>query len=163
MTASLAPWPLPERVERATGTLAYAPTTDELNTRPAALRASAAAIPTVAEPDTTIAVKRSGNRPSIVSSAPATMISSVATGARFNEPWIRAMIISPSAQNFMSTSMMGAPDYRTLSTFLQKPTASVMMTFNDDPYLGMTTARFSGSAVVFVSTVTFNQRTASLR
>ena len=91
------------------------------------------------------------------------MISSVATGARFNEPWIRAMIISPSAQNFMSTSMMGAPDYRTLSTFLQKPTASVMMTFNDDPYLGMTTARFSGSAVVFVSTVTFNQRTASLR
>jgi uncharacterized protein YcbK (DUF882 family) len=162
-TASLAPWPLPERVERATGTLAYAPTTDELNTRPAALRASAAAIPTVAEPDTTIAVKRSGSRPSIVSSAPATMISSVATGARFNEPWIRAMIISPSAQNFMSTSMMGAPDYRTLSTFLQKPTASVMMTFNDDPYLGMTTARFSGSAVVFVSTVTFNQRTASLR
>lgn len=162
-TASLAPWPLPERVERATGALAYAPNTDELNTRPAALRTSAAATPTVAEPGTTIAVKRSGSRPSIVSSAPATMISSVQPGARFNEPWIRAMIVSPSAQNFMSTSMMGAPDYRTLGTFLQKPTASVMMTFNDDPYLGMSTERFSGSAVVFVSTVTFNQRTASLR
>jgi uncharacterized protein YcbK (DUF882 family) len=163
-TASLAPWPLPERNERATGALAYAPATDELNTRPAALRTSAAAITTVAEPDTTIAVKRSGSRPSIISSAPATMISSnVQPGARFNEPWIRAMIVSPSAQNFMSTSMMGAPDYRTLGTFLQKPTASVMMTFNDDPYLGMSTERFGGSAVVFVSTVTFNQRTASLR
>ena len=76
---------------------------------------------------------------------------------------MRAMIVSPSAQNFMSTSLMGAPDYRNLGAYLQKPTASVMMTFTDDPYLGLTTERFSGSAVVFVSTVTFNQRTASLR
>jgi hypothetical protein len=38
-----------------------------------------------------------------------------------------------------------------------------MMTFSPDPYLGLTTDSFSGYAVVFVSTVTFNQRTASLQ
>jgi hypothetical protein len=38
-----------------------------------------------------------------------------------------------------------------------------MMTFSEDPHLGMSTAKFSGSAVVFVSTVTFYQRTASVQ
>jgi uncharacterized protein YcbK (DUF882 family) len=158
-TASLAPWPLPERFASA-GALAYAPTTDDVTTQLAPMRASAAPS---AEPDTTVAVKRSGNRPSLVSSGPAAIVGKLQPGARFNEPWIRAMIVSPSAQNFMSTSLLGTPDYRTLGPFLQKPTASVMMTFTDDPHLGMTTDQFSGSAVVFVSTVTFNQRTASLR
>jgi hypothetical protein len=157
-TASLAPWPLPERIA-APDVLAYAPTTE-----PAASRTLTTATPaTYAEPDTTVAVKRSGNRPSILSTGPAAVAGNVQPGARFNEPWMRAMIVSPSAQDFMSTSLLGTPDYRNLSAFLQKPTASVMMTFNDDPHLGMTPERFSGSAVVFVSTVTFNQRTASLR
>jgi uncharacterized protein YcbK (DUF882 family) len=164
-TASLTPWPLSERSERdaPAGILAYAPTTDDVTTRTPVLRASAAYTAPVADPDTTIAVKRTGNRPSIISSGPATIIGNVQPGARFNEPWIRAMIVSPSAQSFMSTSILGTLDYRTLGPFLQKPTAAVMMTFTDSPYLGMTTERFSGSAVVFVSTVTFNQRTASLR
>jgi uncharacterized protein YcbK (DUF882 family) len=164
-TASLAPWPLPERIERVAtaGALAYAPTTE-----PAASRTLASATPTtyvapIAEPDTTVAVKRSGNRPSSVSTGPAAVAGNLKPGTRFNEPWMRAMIVSPSAQDFMSTSLLGTPDYRNLSAFLQKPTASVMMTFTDDPHLGMTPDRFSGSAVVFVSTVTFNQRTASLR
>ena len=72
------------------------------------------------------------------------------------------MIVSPSAGGFMSTSLLGAPNYLALKPYLQKPVASVMMTFSDDPYLGMTTQRFSGAAVVFVSTVTFYQRTAAL-
>jgi hypothetical protein len=38
-----------------------------------------------------------------------------------------------------------------------------MMTFSDDPHLGMTADRFDGHAVVFVSTVTFYQRTAMLQ
>jgi len=37
------------------------------------------------------------------------------------------------------------------------------MTFSDDPYLGITTEKFAGSAVVFISTATFNPRTAALR
>jgi len=38
-----------------------------------------------------------------------------------------------------------------------------MMTFSEDPYLGMTADQFRGNAVVFVATVTFRQRTAALQ
>jgi hypothetical protein len=55
------------------------------------------------------------------------------------------------------------PDYRGLAPFLRKPASTVMMTFSSDPQLGMTARKFSGTAVVFVSTVTFSIRTASLR
>jgi hypothetical protein len=80
-----------------------------------------------------------------------------------DDPWMRAMIVTPSAQGFMSTSLLGAPDFRNLSPYLHKPHQSVMMTFSDDPYLGMTEDKFSGAAVIFVSTVTFQRRTAALR
>ena len=73
------------------------------------------------------------------------------------------MIVAPSAQEFMSASSFGAPDYRSLAPFMRKPSATVIMTFSSDPQLGMTARKFSGTAVVFVSTVTFSTRTASLR
>jgi hypothetical protein len=76
---------------------------------------------------------------------------------------MRAMIVSPSAGGFMSTAQLGGADYRTLSPYLRKPTMSVMMTFGGDPYLGMSVAKFSGTSVVFVPTVTFIQHTASLQ
>lgn len=73
------------------------------------------------------------------------------------------MIVSPSAIEFMNTSLYGAPDTAALRPHLQKPATTVMMTFSDDPYLGMTSEEFRGNAVVFVATVTFRQRTAALR
>jgi hypothetical protein len=76
---------------------------------------------------------------------------------------MRAMIVAPSAGGFMNTSLLGSPDYRVLGPYLRKPESAIMMTFAQDPYRGMTTDRFAGTAVVFVSTVTFRQRTASLR
>jgi len=131
--------------------------------------ATAAARPTTpaAQRDTTVAVKRTGNQPSLVTS-PAADVAAVPApparvGQRFNDPWMRAMIVAPSAGGFMSTSLLGASDYRVLGPYLRKPQSAVMMTFGRDPHLGMTTDRFAGTAVVFVSTVTFNQRTASLR
>jgi len=160
-TAKLAPWPLPEHIERAAapeGALAYAPTMAPVPTSLGAPTANTANV----EPDTTVAVKRRGTRPSVVADGLAA-VAEVKPGARFNEPWMRAMIVSPSAQNFMSTAQLGTPDYRNLGPYLQKPSAAVMMTFADDPHLGLTPDTFSGSAVVFVSTVTFHQRTASLR
>ncbi len=173
-TANLAPWPLPERSDpRATGALAYAdPTAPVLaQARPAPM-GSAIGRP-AAPPDTTVAVKRIGDRPSVISSAPPPARAAVAapaapgavkTGDRFNEPWLRALIVSPSAQDFMSASAFGTPDHRALAQFMHKPPASVMMTFSNDPQLGMTTRKFSGTAVVFVATVTFSStRTASLR
>jgi len=167
-TGNLAPWPLPERGDpRTAGALAYAdPTAPVLaQARPAPM-GTATARPAAA-PDTTVAVKRVGDRPSVISSGPpasAPAPGPAKTGDQFNEPWLRALIVSPSAQDFMSTSASGAPDYRGLAPFLRKPPAAVMMTFSGDPQLGMTARKFSGTAVVFVATVTFSTtRTASLR
>jgi uncharacterized protein YcbK (DUF882 family) len=165
VTGSLAPWPLPERIERAAapeGVLAYAPATAPVSASPASMGAPSTSAVITAAPDTTVAVKRRGNRPSLVSDSLAA-VAEVKAGTRFNEPWLRAMIVSPSAQVFMSTAQLGTPDYRNLGPYLHKPTSAVMMTFADDPHLGLSPETFSGSAVVFVSTVTFNQRTASLR
>ena len=44
-----------------------------------------------------------------------------------------------------------------------KPATTVMMTFSDNPHLGMTSEKFAGSAVVFTPTVSFNPRTAALK
>ena len=63
----------------------------------------------------------------------------------------------------MSTASFGQSDYRSLAPYLRKPSTTVMMTFSADPQLGMTARKFSGTAVVFVSTMTFGMRTASLR
>jgi hypothetical protein len=119
-----------------------------------------------APPDTTVALKRVGDRPSVLSSAPAAPAAitsgTLNSGAAFNDPWLRALIVSPSAQDFMTASSFGVTDYRGLATYLRKPAATVVMTFSNDPQLGMTARRFSGTAVVFVSTVTFGMRTASL-
>jgi hypothetical protein len=112
-----------------------------------------------AAPDTTVAVKRSDDRPSV--ETPAKTVSVVRVGDRFNEPWMRAMIVSPSAQSFLRTTQLGATDFRNLGPYLLKPTATMLMTFSNDPHRGMTSERFDGSAVVFMSTATFS--TASLR
>ncbi|HEY4407405.1 MAG TPA: DUF882 domain-containing protein [Xanthobacteraceae bacterium] len=170
-TASLAPWPLPERGDpRSAGALAYADPTAPVmaQARPAPM-GTALGRP-AAPPDTTVAVKRIGDRPSVISSSPSAPAATAAaapsaskTGDHFNEPWLRALIVSPSAQDFMSASSFGVPDYRGLAPLMRKPSSTVMMTFSSDPQLGMTARKFSGTAVVFVSTVTFGIRTASLR
>ena len=65
--------------------------------------------------------------------------------------------------NYKRPAVNVPPDYRGLAPLMRKPSATVMMTFSSDPQLGMTTRKFTGTAVVFVSTVTFGTRTASLR
>jgi hypothetical protein len=61
------------------------------------------------------------------------------------------------------TTTFGVPDFRTLSPLMQKPAASIVMTFSSDPHLGMTYDQFTGSAVVFQATVTFGMKTAALK
>jgi uncharacterized protein YcbK (DUF882 family) len=168
-TGSVAPWPIRERGEPAGPALAYAaPEAPAAAPRalpmgPSAARAAPASIP-AAQPDTTIALKRSGNHPSVLSQPePVLGSGSVNLGDRVNSPWLRAMILTPSAQDFMAATLIGETDYRSLAPYMRKPTNSVMMTFSADPHLGMTCEHFGGSAVVFVATVTFNTRTASLR
>ena len=149
--------------EGTVGVLAYAaPTAAPVATRAAPMGAN---LGRSAQPDTSIAVKRNADRPA---AAPAPIplgnpATALKAGDRVNDPWLRAMILTPSL-NLMSTSMLSKPDYRNLTPFMQKPSSTVMMTFSDDPYLGMDSAQFGGSAVVFVSTTTFGSaRTASLR
>jgi uncharacterized protein YcbK (DUF882 family) len=85
----------------------------------------------------------------------------LANPTRLTDLWLRAIILSPNVQNFLSITSLGARDYRTLSAMMVKPANSVMMTFAPDPNPGLEYARFSGAATVFVPTVTL--RTAQLQ
>jgi uncharacterized protein YcbK (DUF882 family) len=127
---------------------------------PAAITHAVTAPPN--ENDTTIAVKRVSGRPLSVLSTVANKIASV-TDARFNNPWLRAIVWSPSVRRFLSTTALGARDFRALAAQMAKPATSVIMTFCADPHAGLAHDRFSGNAVVFVPTVTYPIRTADLR
>ncbi len=81
-----------------------------------------------------------------------------------NDPWLRGLMLTDSVQGSLVVTRVGDPDFKGLVDYMRKPAATVLMTFSRDPHLGMTDDRFSGSAVVFVSTVTFGQgRTAALQ
>ena len=162
-TASATPWPLADRTgsEPIPNALAYAaqPTPIAVASAvPLAFGAPRAAPATSTE--TTVALKRSDDRPS-AAALPPKPASLVRVGDRFDDPWMRAMIVSPSAQNFLKTTLLGAQDFRYLSPYLLKPTATMLITFSNDPNRGMASEKFDGSAVVFMSMATFS--TASLR
>ncbi|TMJ92223.1 MAG: DUF882 domain-containing protein [Alphaproteobacteria bacterium] len=164
-SAAAAPWPLADRSERDAipNALAYAAQPIPIADAGALSMGSATARAAPAASETTIAVKRSDDARTIASPR-AKAVSMVRVGDQFNDPWMRAMIVSPSAQNFMKTTMYGMPDFRALGPYLQKPPSTMMATFSEDPHRGMMTETFSGSAVGFTRTVTFAPpRTASLR
>jgi hypothetical protein len=72
-------------------------------------------------------------------------------------------MLAPSVGQ-MKTTSVGPLDTSPLQALLRKPAQSLVMTFSADPHLGMSTANFSGTAVVFLATATFaRQTTASLR
>jgi hypothetical protein len=152
---SLMPWPMPDR-RPAGEVMAYAPAVQTVETRPGAASKARYIAKTPVQRDATAVA---GSK----QTAKAKTVENVKVGERFNNPWMRAMMVAPNAQNFMSTSLYGAQDIGSLREHLQKPAATVMMTFSDDPHLGMTSDQFRGNAVVFVATVTFRQRTAALR
>jgi hypothetical protein len=82
---------------------------------------------------------------------------------RLNDPWLRSLVLVSSVQDHMIVTPFGEPDYTQLVQHMQKPAAAVMMTFSVDAYPGLTNDAFTGSAVVFQSTVSFGLRTAALR
>ena len=84
-------------------------------------------------------------------------------GMRYDDPWLRAMIMAPSLWDSMTATLYGTPDLSELRTLMRKPNSALTMSFNDDPYPGMSPNRFRGDAVVFLTTHAFTQRTASLR
>ena len=77
--------------------------------------------------------------------------------ARFDDPWLRAIVLSPSVHHFLTTLALGARDFRSLAALMVKPASSVMMTFS--PIQSRSDAdHFSGTAIVFISTVTYPER-----
>ena len=86
----------------------------------------------------------------------------VRVGDRFDDPWMRAMILSPSAQSYMKTTLFGSPDFRNLGSYLHKPATALPLGFTtQDPYLGMSSEKFSGNAVMFLSSISVTSRTAT--
>jgi hypothetical protein len=113
---------------------------------------------------TTIAVKRVANQvASSILSATASSLIAIKAGMRLENPWLRAVLVAPNVHRFLTTLALGARDFRSLAALMVKPRSSVMMTFAADPYPGLNHERFSGPAVVFVSTVSYQTRTAILQ
>jgi uncharacterized protein YcbK (DUF882 family) len=109
---------------------------------------------------TTIAIKRLANHAaSAVMTTGASTIVTIKTGIRLENPWMRAVVLAPSVHRFLTTLALGTRDFRTLAALMVKPRRSVMMTFAADPNPGLDHDRFSGAAVVFVSTVNYPART----
>jgi hypothetical protein len=84
-------------------------------------------------------------------------------GMRYDDPWLRAMIMAPSLWDSMTATLYGTPDLSELRTLMRKPSSALTLSFNDDPYPAMSPNRFRGEPVVFLTTHAFTQRTASLR
>jgi hypothetical protein len=59
-------------------------------------------------------------------------------GMQYDDPWLRAMIITPSLTDAMTATPYGAPDLSELRNLMRKPNWSLMLSFNEDPHLGMT-------------------------
>ena len=76
--------------------------------------------------------------------------------------WMRIMMLAPSAST-MSVTMLGNADLSMMRLFFVKPQSAIAMSFTDDPMMGVSVDRFSGSAVTRLETTSFVQRTALLR
>jgi uncharacterized protein YcbK (DUF882 family) len=177
-TGSVGPFAKPHDNHASSGlALAYAasPDGDAAAAAPtgiAALRAAAApaqqAAPLPVQEavivGTTIAVKRAANQvASSIMMASASSLAVVKSGVRLDNPWLRAVVLSPSVHRFLTTVALGERDFRSLAALMIKPTNSVMMTFAADPNPGLDHEHFAGAAIVFVSTVSYPTRTASLQ
>jgi uncharacterized protein YcbK (DUF882 family) len=68
--------------------------------------------------------------------------------------WTRAVLMAPDLQYFMSTTLLGKPDFKQLRQLMQKPALALALSFGDDPTGGLSIDRFSGdNAVVFLATL----------
>ncbi len=132
----------------------------------AALRAAALAARQEIPAKTTIAVKRAGDQvASAVMTASASSMTVIRDSAHLANPWLRAIVLSPSVKRFLTTVALGDRDFRALASLMVKPRSAVKMTFAADPNPGLAPDHFSGTAIVFVSTVSYatTTHTASLQ
>jgi uncharacterized protein YcbK (DUF882 family) len=81
---------------------------------------------------------------------------------RYDDPWLRALILTPSMSDSMTATLYGRPDLSELRNLMHKPRASLMLSFGEDPFSGPAPDQFRGEAVVFMNNHAFDRRTASL-
>ena len=164
-TANVAPWPLADRGNDRTptvGALSYAAQPPSLASRATAMSTGQAQTAPVAGHNTvTAAVSPVDDAPAVPAQRKGPDV--VQVGDRFNDPWVRAMMLSPSAHGFLRTTLYGPQDFRTLGAMFSKPSSVVIVKFAADPTNGLSTTRFSGGAVAFTPILSFIPPTASLR
>ena len=129
---------------------------------PAAATTGAMAVP-AGESELTIAVKRVEGRPASAIFTVASQTPTLLPAEDADSPWLRAVVLSPSVYRYLTTVALGTRDFRSLTPLMSKPVASVVMTFSADPNLGLEHDHFAGSAIVFISTVTYPTHTADLQ
>ena len=83
--------------------------------------------------------------------------------AKGDSLWLKVVMLSPSARNAMSVTLMGEFDTAALRAYFVKPQAVLAMGFTDDPMQGLSCDGFSGSATAKLDTTSFVVRTAALR
>jgi uncharacterized protein YcbK (DUF882 family) len=115
---------------------------------------------------TVVAAAREADEPFV---APATRVTSgtvttrvITNPMRYDDPWLRAMILTPSMSDSMTATLYGRPDLSELRNLMRKPRASLMLSFGEDPFSGPAPDQFRGDAVVFMNNHAFDRRTASL-
>jgi uncharacterized protein YcbK (DUF882 family) len=115
---------------------------------------------------TVVAAAREADEPFV---APATRVTSgtvttrvITNPMRYDDPWLRAMILTPSISDSMTATLYGRPDLGELRNLMRKPRASLMLSFGEDPFSGPAPDQFRGDAVVFMNNHAFDRRTASL-
>ena len=167
VTASIGPFAAPPGYGEGKprdGALAYARQAEPDVTN-ARVKPMGAGIPRSIAANTTVAAKAAPNRPSEVQSAAAEMPAPRnAEGLRWEGPWMRALIMTPSVEQFMSTTLYGTQDFRSLRPMLVKPTEMVVMAFTVETASMLNYQRFEGRAIEFLATATFSPRsTAALR
>lgn len=159
-TAGIAPWPMAETKHIR----------DRVPAEVALAYAADAASPAAPKPAPmgTLRPAWQHSRPQpavpVVSQSPAAKPAPVTAkaGQRYNDPWLRGVVMAPSVHYSMSVVVFGSVDYRGLKEFMIKPSAIVAMAFSPDPNLGMSSLSFGGAAVNFVPTIHFGQHTARL-
>jgi uncharacterized protein YcbK (DUF882 family) len=90
-----------------------------------------------------------------------TVSTRLASAAKGDTVWMRAMILSPSATTAMSSTVFGEPDMTAMRVHFVKPQTTIAASFSSDPQPDMICDRFTGTAVASLPTVTF--QTAALR
>jgi uncharacterized protein YcbK (DUF882 family) len=85
------------------------------------------------------------------------------TASAGNEAWMRIMMLAPSASSSMNVTLLGDADMTAMRVYFVKPQAAIAMAFSDDPMMGLSCDRFTGSSTAMLSTQSLVLRTASLR